>query len=262
MRQAQLAAATLALLTTLSLGARADGLPLRMEVQGSGERTVIFEAGLGNTHDVWRQVQSKIAFRCARTVAYTRAGYPGSPRSSGVRDAITVVGELRAALHNRGISPPYVLVGHSLGGLYMQYFARNFAQEVSGLLLVDSTHWQHIHRLQTEAPASYRMVRMASMLMLPIMKRELRDLVIAGEQVHESPSPADGIPVTVLSSTKPSPGDLPSFRELAERMQDEIAADYPGSRHIRVEGSAHYIQRDRPDVVIAAARELAGCNYS
>ncbi len=52
-----------------------------------------------------------------------------------------IVSELRTELDRRNIRPPYVLVGHSLGGLYMQYFARNYPSEVSGLLLVDSTHW-------------------------------------------------------------------------------------------------------------------------
>ena len=130
----------------------AAGLPLRMEVQGSGDRTVIFEAGLGDTYEVWQSVQARIGSNCARTVSYTRAGYPGSPRSNAPRDAASIVEELRAALHNRGIDPPYVLVGHSLGGLYMQYFARNHPEEVVGVLLVDPTHWEHLNRMKTEAP--------------------------------------------------------------------------------------------------------------
>ena len=236
----------------------AAGLALRMEVQGSGPRTVVFEAGLGDTFEVWQRVQAKIAFQCARTVSYTRAGYPGSARSQEPREAEAIVAELRSALHNRGIAPPYVLVGHSLGGLYMQYFARNYPEEVAGLVLVDATHWQHLERLRAEAPGTYRTVRVASLLMLPIMRRELADSVSAGGQVHASPAAGD-VPTIVLSSTKASLGELPSFRELAASLQDEIAADFPQARHIRVAGSAHYIQRDRPEVVIDAARELAGC---
>lgn len=260
MMKALVTSAHAALLTmAASTAARAEGLPLRMEVQGTGQPTVVFEAGLGDTFEVWQRVQSKIAFGCARTVSYTRAGYPGSPRSKEPRDAETVVHELRAALHNRGIEPPYVLVGHSMGGLYMQYFARNYPGDVTGLLLVDATHWQHLERLKAEAPATYRMVRVASLLMSPIMRRELADSAIAGEQVHSSPAAGD-VPTIVLSSTKAAPGELPEFRELAARMQDEIAEAFPKARHVRVEGSAHYIQRDRPDVVIEAARELAGCS--
>ena len=247
-----------ALFSIACLAAHAEGLPLRMEVQGSGERTVIFEAGLGDNYSVWQQVQSKVANHCARTVSYTRAGYPGSPRSRAPRDAETIVEELRAALHNRGIEPPYVLVGHSLGGLYMQYFARNYPDEVTGLLLVDSTHWDHLERLQAEAAATYRTVRALSVLLLPIMRRELADAALAGEQVVASPPPRN-MPTIVLSSTRAALITSGSAWALLGRMQDEIAAAFPGSQHIRVENSGHYIQRDRPEVVIEAARALAGC---
>jgi pimeloyl-ACP methyl ester carboxylesterase len=54
-------------------------------------------------------------------------------------------------------------------------------------------------------------------------------------------------------------GETPASQALAESLQEEIAADFPAARHVRVDDSGHYIQRDRPDVVVAAARELAGC---
>lgn len=247
-----------ALLLLMTTTVTAAGPALRMQVQGSGGVTIVFESGLGDTFEVWRKVQSEIADGCARTVSYTRAGYAGSDAFSGLRDAKTIVSELRTALHDRGLDPPYVLVGHSLGGLYMQYFARNFPDEVKGLLLVDATHWEHMRRLKAEVPGTYRVVQIASMLMLPVMRRELADSLEAGRQVLTSPA-SEGLQTIVLSSTRAAPGELPSFRALAARMQDEIAAEYSGSRHVRVERSAHYIQRDRPDVVISAARELAGC---
>jgi pimeloyl-ACP methyl ester carboxylesterase len=149
-------------------------------------------------------------------------------------------------------------VGHSLGGLYVQYFARNYPQEVSGVLLVDPTHPRQLERLKTEAPGAYRTLKTASLLMSPIMKRELADSEVAGEQVLASPAWAD-MPVVVLSSTRASLGELPSFRTLETRLQDEIAASIPSARHERVQGSGHYIQRDRPEVVIRVARQLAGC---
>ena len=52
---------------------------------------------------------------------------------------------------------------------------------------------------------------------------------------------------------------LPIHAPEAARLQDEIAEDFPGAQHVRVEGAGHYIQRDRPEVVIDAARQLAGC---
>src|SRR5580704_8362447 len=126
---------------------------IRME--GTGSRTVILEAGLGDTMDVWNKVQPQIAAGCTRTLAYNRAGYQGSDPAIGPRDSATIVAELRAELKRRNIYPPYVLVGHSLGGLYMQYFARNYPQEVAGLLLVDSTHWEQSLEMGNQANTPY-----------------------------------------------------------------------------------------------------------
>jgi len=229
-----------------------------VRLEGHGPRTVILEAGLGDTMDVWKDIQPRIAADCARTLAYNRAGYVGSDPAIGPRDSATIVAELRAELKRRNIEPPYVLVGHSLGGLYMQYFARNYPKEVAGLLLVDSTNWHQGMTINTSANTPY-LGRTAVTLFMPwIMRRELTDSTAAGEQVHNSPQ-AEGFPTIVLSSTRAPAGETPATRALSADMQDEIAADFPGASHVRVADSGHYIQRDQPDVVVEAARHLAGC---
>ena len=234
-----------------------DGARHKVRIEGRGPLTVVLEAGLGDTLDIWADVQPLIAASCTRTMAYTRAGYPGSDPATGPRDAATIVSELRSELKRRGVQPPYVLVGHSLGGLHMQYFARQYPDEIEGLLLVDSTHWnQH---LDLGPDASDTFGRRRTVLFLPwIMQRELIDSTSAGEQVHVSPHASD-IPTIVLSRTRALHGETPASQALAESLQEDIAADFPAARHVRVDDSGHYIQRDRPDVVVAAARELAGC---
>lgn len=231
----------------------------RVRVEGQGLLTVILEGGLGDTLEVWNDVQPSIAEHCARTLAYNRAGYPGSNPASGPRDAATIVAELRAELQDRGIPPPYVLVGHSLGGLYMQYFARQFPTEVSGLLLVDSTHWNQQLQMGPQAAGAYSGRGAVILFMSWIARRELADSANAGDQVHVSPH-AGRIPAIVLSSTHASLGETPASRTQAARLQEDIVADFPAARQVRVDGSGHYIQRDRPDVVISSARELAGCS--
>jgi len=128
---------------TAALALPSETLHHRIRLQGHGPRTVSpSEAGLGDTLDVWKDVQPLISAGCTRTLAYTRAGYLGKrprrryratpPRSLGSCEQSCTAG---TSLHI-----PNVLVGHSLGGLYMQYFARNYPKEVAGLVLVDSTH--------------------------------------------------------------------------------------------------------------------------
>ncbi len=229
-----------------------------MSIEGEGAVTVVFEAGLGDTLDVWRKVQFSIASGCARTVSYNRAGYSGSGAADGVRDAAHVVDELRSELQTRGIAPPYILVGHSMGGLYMQYFARNYPAEVKALLLVDSTHWAHLERMKQETPGMYGTLTALSVLMTGTMRREFKDSVVAGQEVASSPA-LESIPTIVLSSTRAAPGETPTFRALMRELQTEEASEYNAQRHEFVEGSGHYIQRDRPEIVINAIRELAGC---
>ena len=241
---------------TLALATEDDRHLVHLE--GHGTPTVVLVGGLGDTLDVWKSVQPAIAARCTRTFAYNRAGYDGSSPASGSRDAEAIVAELRAELRRRAIHPPYVLVGHSLGGLYVQYFARRYPGEVSGLVLVDSTHWNQGLRMDPQPVGPYMGRRTVVLYMTLIARREFADSVRAGEQVHESPHAAD-VPTIVLSSTGAAHGETPASRAEAASLQDEIAADFPAARHVRVEASGHYIQRDRPEVVINAARELAGC---
>jgi pimeloyl-ACP methyl ester carboxylesterase len=229
-----------------------------IRLEGKGARTVILEAGVGDTLDVWKDVQPLIAAGCTRTLAYNRAGYQGSDPAIGPRDSATIVAELRAELKRRNIDPPYVLVGHSLGGLYMQYFARNYPKEVAGLLLVDSTHWHQGLLVDHSANTPYAGRSAVTLFMPWIMRRELTDSTVAGEQVHASPRAKD-IPTIVLSSTRGPQGETPAARALSADMQNDIAADFPGARHVRVDNSGHYIQRDQPEIVVAAARRLAGC---
>jgi pimeloyl-ACP methyl ester carboxylesterase len=228
-----------------------------VRLEGHGPRTVILESGLGDTLEVWKDVQPRIASGCTQTFAYNRAGYEGSDPASGPRDSASIVAELRAELKRRNVNPPYVLVGHSLGGLYMQYFARNYPKEVAGLLLVDSSHWHQ--GLTVQGANTPYAGRTAVTLFMPwIVRREILDSATAGEEVHNSPQ-ARGFPTIVLSSTRAPPGETPAMRAIAADMQDEIAADYPDASHIRVADSGHYIQRDQPAVVVTAARRLAGC---
>lgn len=254
----RLRAVLLSLWATGALALPAESLHHRVKLEGRGTRTVILEAGLGDTLDVWKTVQPLIASGCARTLAYNRAGYLGSDNSNAPRDSQTIVAELRSELRRQNIKPPYVLVGHSLGGLYMQYFARNYPEEVAGLLLVDSTHWEQHLAMGNQANTPYTSRTAVTLFMPWIMRREISDSVDAGKQVHDSPS-AQAVPTIVLSSTRGPVGETPSDRALAARLQDEIAADFPAANHVRVNDSGHYIQRDHPEAVVEAARKLAGC---
>ncbi|MDP8985898.1 MAG: alpha/beta hydrolase [Pseudomonadota bacterium] len=240
------------------VGASAEAPHHHVRIEGAGPRTIVLESGFGDTLDVWQAIQPRIAANCARTFSYNRAGYLDSDPAVAARDAASIVGELRAELQRRNLHPPYVLVGHSLGGLYMQYFARNFPGEVAGLVLIDSTHWQQGLKVDATADTPYRARTAVTLYMPLVMRRELSDSTEAGLEVKDSPSAA-AIPTIVLSSTRIGVDETADQRATAVTLQNNIAADFPGARHTFVEHSGHYIQRDSPAVVIDAIRDLAGC---
>jgi len=118
-----------------------DGHPMHLQVRApdSGGPTVVLEAGMGSFSPNWYWVQEELA-PTIRSVAYDRAGLGWSRRSRRQRDAQTIAIELRDALRIAGIAPPYVLAGHSFGGLPVRAFADLYPELTAGLVLVDASH--------------------------------------------------------------------------------------------------------------------------
>lgn len=104
--------------------------------QGTGDPVVLFEAGIGATHLNWRGIQEEAA-RSTRAVSYDRCGLGWSSRSRAPRTPSNIAVELHQMLRNAGLNPPFILVGHSFGGLVMRRFALLYPDEVAGVVLID-----------------------------------------------------------------------------------------------------------------------------
>ena len=104
--------------------------------KGVGQPTVVFESGFVATSLNWQHIQDALCAESA-TVVYDRGGLGWSDGASSERTPANIAGELRAALIAAGIEPPYLLVGHSFGGLVIRRFALEYSDEVCGLVLVD-----------------------------------------------------------------------------------------------------------------------------
>lgn len=104
--------------------------------RGAGEPVVLFESGIGATHLNWRYIQESIA-QFSSTVSYDRAGLGWSGPCRTPRTPGNIATELHEALQRGGVTPPYVLVGHSFGGLVMRRFALLYPDEVAGIVLID-----------------------------------------------------------------------------------------------------------------------------
>src|SRR5215212_3200602 len=114
------------------------GYSLHVYCVGQGSPTVVLDAGLGEFSAQWVRVQREVS-DTTRVCAYDRAGMGWSEMGPDPRDAKQITSELHTLLSKAGIEGPYVLVGHSFGGMYMQTYANRYPEEVAGVALVDSS---------------------------------------------------------------------------------------------------------------------------
>jgi pimeloyl-ACP methyl ester carboxylesterase len=115
------------------------GFRLHLNCSGQGNSTVILESALGGSSLSWSLVQPPVA-RFGHVCSYDRAGFGWSDAGPLPRTASRIAEELRTLLDRGSVAPPFVLVGHSFGGLVMCIFARRYRRDVSGLVLVDPAH--------------------------------------------------------------------------------------------------------------------------
>ena len=227
-----------------------DGRQVEFALSGHAAPAVVFDNGLGAHLESWGKVYPELA-RSHTVFVYNRPGVGGSAPAASPRDGQHIVDELRALLRAQGLAPPYVLVGHSLGGLYMQLYLRRYPDEVAALVLVDSTHPRQF--TGAGAPAHWPgWVRLAFGAWNSGAGRAEFDAAAAtGEQVLALPAPA-GKPVYVLSARQPAADGSAYLDDLVAK-RAAIAALYPGARQVWVD-SGHNIPLERPDAVLAAVR--------
>jgi pimeloyl-ACP methyl ester carboxylesterase len=224
---------------------------IEARIEGSGAPPVIFESGLGDSLSSWDKVAPVIAQETT-VLVYDRPGLGHSARAATPRDGEHVVEELRALLAERGMKPPYVLVGYSLGGLYMQLFARRHPAEVAGLVLVDSTHPRQFEGAGSADKRPLWMRAVLGFALTGTAKAEFDAIETTGSEVVAAP-PLAGKPVAILAARTPSTNSELD-RDIAEKRAD-LARLYAGSEWQEVD-SGHAIQKEKPEIVIEAIRKV------
>jgi pimeloyl-ACP methyl ester carboxylesterase len=281
-----------------------DGRTLYLECHGDGIPTVVLLSGFGNAGDTWQVTDlhppavADGVQRFTRVCLYDRPGSyvttvvaqdgrripassvdqihgGGAARGTAVASATAgggapVVAQLHRLLAAAGIPPPYVLVGHSLGGMFSLLYARTYPEQVTGLVLVDAPTPGFFERL---SPAVRALANAAQSdpgpSAVPGYVNERYDFETIFAEINAA-APLPRIPVTYLSKTDadPMPDPLPAgltpatFTDIGTQRSAAAAAylsTIPGSRFVLVPGTTHYVQNQRPDVVIDAIRDtLAG----
>ena len=131
------------------------GHQMRLSCAGSGSPTVVLEPGAGGTSASMGWVAPAVADQ-TRVCVYDRAGRGGSEPADSPQDGARIATDLHTLLHQAGVPGPYVLAGHSFGGLYVRIFAAHYPDEVAGLVLIDSTASPGAGRVRRSLPRQTR----------------------------------------------------------------------------------------------------------
>jgi pimeloyl-ACP methyl ester carboxylesterase len=231
------------------------GRSLYLECVGEGSPTVVLEAGFGRGSGDWAGVLTPLS-RTTRTCAYDRAGLGSSVRIRGVHDAADEVADLERLLDRAAILPPYVVVGHSYGGLLTRMFARRQPDRTAGVVLVDSMGRDQTKRELAILPRAIR--------------RRWAQPVVDGVDVRTGEALAGGIrtldetPLVVITAGRDIPPPwMPAkverdLRRLWLVMQSELAALSSDHAHVVALRSDHFVQRvgGQPNVVVRAVRAV------
>jgi pimeloyl-ACP methyl ester carboxylesterase len=240
------------------------GRRLFLRCTGHGSPTVVFEGGL--TTD-WYELQNRVA-PFTRVCSYD---HPGGPRSRSdpaptPRTARDFVADLHTLLRVAHVPGPYVLAGHSNGGLFTLLYASTYPRQVAGLVLIDAVHPATIKRRLAMlkpilSPEEWQAARQLMIAVPPrLIDPEQVDIWTSERQTRRAlrRSPIRPMPLVVLAHGHPDP-DTP-FVELEEpfwrQLQRELAHLVPGGRLVVATESGHDIQHEQPELVLDAIRDV------
>ena len=254
--------------------------------QGKGLPVVVLESGYATPWQGWGTVYSALVRR-ARVCGYNRAGISGSDPAPLPRDGAAVAADLFAGLHAARIAPPYVLVGHSIGGLYIRAFYAQHPRQVVGMVLVDpsvedqkqrfawafpgsgGTSLDPVARPARECIETARAVLAGQPAKIPArcgsdpklvadnwlnMLSELENLDGAtSAEVDHGPQRYGALPLIVLTGASTYHGPLEQFWL---KMHGEIAVRSTRGESRLVINSGHTMINDQPNAVVQAINDV------
>jgi len=246
------------------------GFNLYIDCKGEGSPTVILESGLEGDVVTWKDVHPEVA-KFTRVCRYDRTGLAHSDYGPTPRDAELTAQDLHTLLSKANITPPYILVGHSFGGLLIRRYAFDFPEDVSGMIFVDSLQedWWDEALALLPADTSNDSSRLASFRLYlrdgwrdPTNNFEAMDIPAVVEQVRETGDFGD-IPITVLTAgefTVLNPGLPPDLEaalaNLFTEEQARLASLSTNGMQIIVPNTGHNMPRENPIAVIDAIQEM------
>ena len=214
--------------------------------------TVILEAGTGDSSEVWSAVQKQVE-QFARVCSYDRLGLGKSDKLPAEHTADQIVDDLHQLLQAAHLPAPYVMVGHSVGGIYVRKYAALNPAEVVGIVFVDSAHEEQFARVSQISPE---------------WAKRIHDKFPVDEQRSHGFLPENqplawhfDKPLIVLEHEQAPPSaDSDPMAKQSEAVFHILQKDLAGRSKVgqlrEAKKSSHYIQRDEPELVTQAIKDV------
>lgn len=263
--------------------ATVDGHRMHYRLSGTGEVTFVLEGGLGDYSGSWGALENELG-KIGRVFVYDRAGLGWSDASREPRTCVEIARELHQLLAQAHVPVPYILVGHSLGGVSQYRFAMDYPDGVAGMLVIDPSHKDQFKRIAPPviftwiaplvartAPVGFFQLLFGSSDPVQNLTRhvetsgaELRAFLRINDTWGNRPLRIGNIPICVLTAGDwhgqlgKTDAEKKAAWETWKSMHAELVAGSTSAiaKQQVIEGASHYIQRTHEATVLAAAKEL------
>jgi pimeloyl-ACP methyl ester carboxylesterase len=250
------------------------GAKLDMRRSGSGTPAVVIATGFGEHYATWDAVADSVAGETS-VIQYDRAGYGRSDAGPLPRTVARSVTELAALLEASGVTPPYLLIGHSLGALHVLLFASRYPDLTAGVIVIDpppetflsgerfeelrEMAQEETSRLEAAAAAARSEGNQEEAVVFEILASEHENMFSEGAIEARTGKGLGSIPVMAVASGQPNPafGDsAQAFQSYWAESTRELSARLENGRFILAAKSSHHVHHDDPGLIIRAIREM------
>ncbi|MBT2618053.1 MULTISPECIES: alpha/beta fold hydrolase [unclassified Bacillus (in: firmicutes)] len=231
---------------------------LQYNISGKGKPNIVLINGGSGPMEGWMKILPVIS-ESASVFSYNRLGVAGSDKPKENQDGISIVTTLREALTIVGFEPPYLVVGHSLGGLYANLFARLYPNEVAGIVFLESSTTKDISLNEYQGKAVKTINKMFKLFDSLSSHKQYNEVYFVKntvdqiQQIDTFPE----IPVLVITGGQENRMMPEEIRKKRLENQMELLSLSKSSKHIVAEKSGHFPQLTEPAIVIDTIKDCA-----